>query len=401
MRGSLTRHGVVLTVALALFAALLSIFALWTPASGAATVPTGFEDSPFAGGLQGPTAMEFAPDGRLFVAEIGGTIRVVDNGTLLGEPFVTIPDVDAEGGRGVQGLTFDPQFSVNHFVYVHYTQAGTDGEPSHNRIVRFKADVAGGKPNTAQEDGTGTPIFEMGDLGRSTKHNGGHIHFGNDGKLYIPVGDNKRDRFGPILNTMKLTNLFGKVLRIDADGSIPTDNPFLDATTGKNGAIYARGFRNPFSFAVEPTPSGKIYINDVGEQTWEEINNLKAGANYGWPRYEGSNGGARFRSPIFAYKHDKLPNTPPATSGCAITGGTFYYPPAGAGMPFPDEYRGDYLFADFCNGWIRNLDADTGRVSGFARGARSPVDLKVGPDGGLYYLEVGGSVRVIRPSPGG
>jgi glucose/arabinose dehydrogenase len=402
MPDSLTRHRAVPTVALALFAALLSILVLWTPVSGAATVPTGFEDSEFAGGLRGPTAMEFAPDGRLFVAEIGGTIRVVDNGTLREEPFVTIPDVDAEGGRGVQGLTFDPQFSTNHFVYVHYTQAGTAGERSHNRIVRFTADAANGEPNTAEEvDGIGKPIFEMGDLGLSTKHNGGHIHFGNDGKLYIPVGDNKRDRYGPILNTMKLTNLFGKVLRINADGSIPPDNPFLESTTGKNGAIYARGFRNPFSFAVEPAPSNVIYINDVGEQRWEEINNLKAGANYGWPRYEGPNGGARFEKPIFAYKHDKLPNTPPATSGCAITGGTFYYPPAGASTPFPDAYQGDYLFADFCNGWIRNLDADTGRVSGFARGARSPVDLKVGPDGSLYYLEVGGSVRVIRANTGG
>lgn len=401
MSGSLTRHRMVLIVALALFAALLSIFVLWTPASGAA-VPTGFKNSEFASGLQGPTAMEFAPDGRLFVAEIGGTIRVIDNGTLLEEPFVTIPDVDAEGGRGVQGLTFDPQFSTNHFVYVHYTQAGTDGEPSHNRIVRFTADTTNGKPNTAEEvDGIGEPIFELGDLGGSAKHNGGHIHFGNDDKLYIPVGDNKRDRFGPILNTMKLTNLFGKVLRINADGSIPTDNPFLDRTTGENGAIYARGFRNPFSFAVEPAPSNRIYINDVGEQTWEEINNLKAGANYGWPRYEGFQGGAKFKKPIFAYKHDNIPNTPPATSGCAITGGTFYYPPAGASTPFPDRFQGDYLFADFCNGWIRNLDADTGRVRGFASGARSPVDLKVGPDGGLYYLEVGGSVKVIQPSTGG
>ena len=402
MSGSPTRHRVVLILASALFAALLSIFVLWTPASGAATVPTGFEDSEFAAGLQGPTAMEFAPDGRLFVAEIGGTIRVIENGTLLEEPFVTIPNVDARGGRGVQGLTFDPVFSVNHLVYVHYTQAGADGEPSHNRIVRFTADVDGGKPNTAKEDdGIGESVFEMGDLGRSTKHNGGHIHFGNDGKLYIPVGHNKRDRFGPILNTMKLTNLFGKVLRINPDGSIPPDNPFLDATTGENGAIYARGFRNPFSFAVEPAPLGEIFINDVGEQRWEEINSLKAGANYGWPRYEGPNGGARFEKPIFAYKHDGLPNTPPATLGCAITAGTFYYPPPGASTPFPDEYQGDYLFADFCNGWIRNRDAETERVRSFAGGARSPVDLKVGPDGGLYYLEVGGSVRVIRPSTGG
>jgi glucose/arabinose dehydrogenase len=399
MLGSLTGHRMVLVIALALFAGLLSIFVLWTPASGAATVPSGFQDSEVVRGLDRPTAMEFAPDGRLFVAEIGGTIRVIEDGTLLSEPFVTIPNVDARGGRGVQGLTFDPNFSTNHFVYVHYTQQGSDENPSHNRIVRFTADVEHGNPNVAAEQ-DGISIFELDNLGSSTKHNGGHIQFGSDDKLYVPVGDNKRDRYGPILNTLKLNNLFGKVLRINADGSIPSDNPFFDQTTGKNKAIWARGFRNPFSLAVEPASPNRIYINDVGEQTWEEINELKAGANYGWPRHEGFQGGANFEEPIFAYKHDDLPHTPHATSGCAITGGTFYYPPASASTPFPAEYEGDYFFADFCNGWIRKLDAADGEsVSGFARGASSPVDLKVGPDGGLYYLELGsGSVRVIRPS---
>ncbi len=200
---------------------------------------------------------------------------------------------------------------------------------------------------------------------------------------------------------MKLNNLFGKVLRINADLSIPSDNPFYSETTGNNRAIYARGFRNPFSLAVEPAESGdRIYINDVGEQTWEEIDELKPGANYGWPRYEGFQGGARFTKPVFAYRHDALPNTPPATSGCAITAGTFY-PSAGASATFPQEYRGDYFFADLCNGWIRSYDPQTGSASGFATGTRSPVDLKVGPDGGLYYLEVGsGSVRVIRANTG-
>jgi glucose/arabinose dehydrogenase len=249
----------------------------------------------------------------------------------------------------------------------------------------------------AEADGIGDSIFELDDLGVSTKHNGGHIHFGNDGYLYIPVGDNKRDRAAPILNTLKLNNLFGKVLRIEDDGDPAPNNPFVDRTNGRNEAIYARGFRNPFSFAVEPASGNKIYINDVGEQTWEEINDLKRGANYGWPLHEGFEGGARFTKPVYVYKHDRLPHTPPATSGCAITGGTFYYPPAGASTPFPAKYQGDYFFADFCNGWIRRLNADGERVRSFASGASFPVDLKVGPDGGLYYLQQSGSVRVIRP----
>ena len=399
MHGALTRHRMILWVVLAFLAGLLAILVLWRPASGATTVLDGFQDSQVATGLQSPTAMEFAPDGRLFVAEIGGTIRIIENDTLLPDPFVTIPNVDDRGGRGVQGLTFHPNFGEGtneDYVYVHYTQDGPGDAPSHNRIVRFTASAE--DLNVAVEQGgVGFPIFELDDLGVSTKHNGGHIHFGNDGKLYIPVGDNKRDRFEPILDTMKLNNLFGKVLRINADGTIPANNPFVDRTNGNNEAVYARGFRNPFSFAVEPAPGNKIYINDVGEQTWEEINRLKRGANYGWPRYEGPEGSARFEKPIFAYKHDSLPNTPSSTSGCAITGGTFYYPPAGASTPFPAMYEGDYFFADFCNGWIRRLEADGERVRPFANGASFPVGLKVGPDGGLYYLEQSGSVRVIRP----
>lgn len=395
MLGSLFRHKRVSVVALASLAGLLSILALSNPAAGQARVPPGFEDTQFAAGLHQPTAMEFAPDGRLFVAEIGGTIRVIDaDGNLLPDPFVRIPGVDDRGGRGVLGVTFDPDFATNHFVYVHYTQNGSAEKPSHNRVVRFTAngDVA------TEPNGDGEPIFELDSLGTSTKHNGGHMHFGGDGKLYIAVGDNKRDRFAPILNTLKLTNLFGKVLRINADGSIPTDNPFYDATSGDNRAIWARGFRNPFSFAVEPAPGSRIFINDVGEQRWEEIDNLKKGANYGWPRYEGPNGGRRFAKPVYAYKHDDLPHTPPATSGCAITGGAFY--DADPSVAFPPEYQGDYFFADFCNGWIRHLDADGKGVGGFATGTNMPVDLKVGPDGGLYYLEVGGSVRVIQATTG-
>jgi glucose/arabinose dehydrogenase len=413
MLGSLTRQRMVLVVVLALLAGLSSIVVLWKPASAAATVPSGFQDSLFATGLEQVTAMEFAPDRskRLFVTEKNaGNIRVITwnqqdgTGTLLQEPFARIPNVDTQQTRGVLGLTFHPNFGngTEDYVYVHYTQK-VDGN-SHNRIVRFEADPNNPNVSTENPDGSSKiePIFELDKLGTATTHDGGHIDFGNDGYLYVPVGDNKRNKFAPILNTLKLNNLFGKVLRIEDDGDPAPDNPFLSKTTGKNQAIYAKGFRNPFSMAVEPAPGDRIYINDVGEQTWEEINNLKAGANYGWPKYEGRQGDRRFKKPVFAYKHDTLPRTPAATSGCAISGGAFYYPPGGASMPFPEEYEGDYFFQDFCNGWIRKLDADSKSVSGFASGASFPVDLKVGPDGGLYYLERGsGSVRVIRPSTSG
>jgi glucose/arabinose dehydrogenase len=394
MFGSSVRYRMVLVVALALLSGLLMIFVLSETASGASDVPAGFEQERVATGLQSPTAMEFAPDGRLFVAEKSGELRVIDfaNGGLQQRPFVDISQkVDARGERGLLGVTFHPDFDNNGFVYVYYTQEASGGIPAHNRIVRFEADG-----NTAVADSEEL-VFKLNNLSESHNHNGGAIHFGKDNMLYVAVGENRQEA-----KAQTLENLFGKMLRIEPEPrqapntNIPADNPFFDRAKGENRAIWARGLRNPFSFAVQPG-TGSIYINDVGAQRFEEINRGRAGANYGWPRYEGRDGNRRYQDPIFTYKHDDLPNSPPGTSGCAITGGTFYNPQAGAGAPFPPEYEGDYFFADFCNSWIRRLDADGKGVKGFATGANRPVDLKVGEDGNLYYLSLGsGSVYEVR-----
>lgn len=396
MLGSLVRHKTVLVIALALLAGLLPIFVAGKPAHGAGKLPSNdFKQSQVAAGLSGPTAMEFAPDGRLFVAEVGGKLRVIKDGELLEEPFVdisTFDQIDSRGGRGLLGVAFDPKFGDpanpgNDYVYLHYTQKASDGGPSHNRVVRVMADTDN-NPDVALA-GSNQDIFEMDDLGNSPKHNGGAIHFGNDGMLYIAVGDNKRNRTAQSMNTV-----LGKMLRVEPDGDIPPDNPFYDPADpeDKNGAIWAMGFRNPYTFAVQPG-TGKIHINDVGQQRWEEINVGEAGANYGWPFVEGPRD-SRFTEPIFAYRHGSGP-----TTGCAITGGAFYNPPQDASSSFPDGYLGDYFFADFCTGWIRVLDADGEGVSPFATGVNLPVDLKVSQDGSLYYLELGsGSVNKIQPS---
>ena len=391
--GLMLQHRRSLVVSLALLIATLLLFVLGKPASGAANLPNGFEESRVASGLAGPTAMEFAPDGRLFVTEKGGKLRVVDenNGGLQTEPFADVSDrISSRGERGLLGVTLDPNFSTNNFVYVYYTQNTLAGVPVHNRVVRFKADP--NNPNVA-EAGSETLIFKLDNLRKrgkgSANHNGGAIHFGTDGKLYIAAGDNKRDRTAQSMNTV-----LGKMLRINADGTIPEDNPFYDPANpgNKKGAIWAKGLRNPYTFAVQPS-TGKIHINDVGEQRWEEINLGERGANYGWPLIEGPRN-SRFTEPIFAYPHGPGPNR-----GCAITGGAFYNPPPGASSSFPPGYEGDYFFADFCRGWIRRLDAEGGGVSGFATGTNLPVDLKVGQDGSLYYLSLGsGSVFKIQPS---
>ena len=338
----------------------------------AATLPTGFTESVVANGLQNPTAMAFAPDGRLFVCLQGGQLRVIENGILLSNPFLTVP-VDANGERGLLGVAFDPNFTANHFVYVYYTAT----TPSvHNRVSRF---TANGNVAVA---GSETPILDLNNLSSATNHNGGALHFGPDGKLYIAVGENANGA-----NAQTFTNLLGKMLRINADGSIPSDNPFLSQTSGQNQAIWALGLRNPFTFTFQPSGT-RMFINDVGQNTWEEIDDGLAGSNYGWPETEGSTSDPRFRSPLYSYGHGTGPFL-----GCAITGGAFY-PNVG---PFPAAYLGKYFFAEFCGGWINRFDPATGAVQTFASGISSPVDLQVGSDGSLYYLARGSSA-VFRVS---
>ena len=344
------------------------------PGTATPAVPTGFAETLFVTGLRDPTAMAFAPDGRLFVAEQDGKLRVIKNGAMLLTPFVTVT-VDKNGERGLLGVAFDPAFASNQYVYVYYTATSPN---IHNRVSRFTAsgDIA--------VPGSERILLELDPLSTAVNHNGGAIHFGSDGKLYIAAGDNARGR-----NAEEFTNLLGKILRINSDGSIPADNPFVAITTGQNKAIWALGLRNPFTFAFQPG-STRMFINDVGQAVWEEINDGIAGSNYGWPTTEGPTADPRFRSPIFAYEHG---NTP--TTGCAITGGTFYNPPS---AQFPPSYVGDYFFADFCSGWIRKLDpADGNTVADFASGTNGPVDLDVGPDGALYYVTWSGLVgKVFR-----
>jgi glucose/arabinose dehydrogenase len=222
--------------------------------------------------------------------------------------------------------------------------------------------------------GSETLIFRLDN--QSTEiHHGGAIDFGKDGKLYIATGDNHTPT-----KAQQLTNLFGKMLRINKDGTILTDNPFYSTTSANNRAIWARGFRNPWKFAIRPG-TGTIFINDPGEDTWEEINRLKKGANYGWPKHEGPSKDPTFVSPLFAYKHGDT-----ATTGCAITGGAFYKPGT---VRFPKGYVGDYFFSDYCSGWIRKSEPSTGNASGFAIGIEKPIDLEVSKAGGLYYLSRG------------
>ena len=342
-------------------------------------MPAGFTESQWGSAMpSGATAMAFAPDGRLFVCLQSGQVRVINkDGILLANPFVRL-SVDSNGERGLLGVAFDPNFASNHYVYLYYT---VPGSPAHNRISRF---TANGNVAAANSEFV---LVDLDNLSNATNHNGGAIHFGPDGKLYAGVGENANGA-----NAQSLSNRLGKILRINSNGTIPSDNPgsfpgIAGTTSGANRAIWAVGLRNPFTFAFQPG-TARLFINDVGQGTWEEINNGVAGSNYGWPIAEGpaSPPNPNFRDPIFFYGHGSS-----STTGCAIVGGAFYNPSV---LQFPSRFVGKYFFADLCSGWIRVLDPSNNTTSNFASEISGPVDLHVGPDGALYYLTRSGVFRI-------
>jgi glucose/arabinose dehydrogenase len=350
---------------------------------GTRTQPAGFtRNQAWVTGLGDATALAQAPDGRWFVATQGGALRIVKAGALLAAPFVQLT-VDSSGERGLIGVALHPDFASNGYVYVYYTstQNGT-----HNRISRFTAsgDVA--------LAGSEAKLIDLPTLSSATNHNGGALHFGIDGKLYIGVGDNANGAQAQDRNSV-----FGKLLRVNDDGSPPSDNPFYAASTGQARAVWAYGLRNPYTFAVQPV-TGRIHINDVGENTWEEIDLGAAGANYGWPGSEGPDGVTTgITGPLFAYKHSAT--SPPGSgpggffTGIAIAGGSFY-PSSG---PFPAMYQGSYFFADFGSGFIARFDAANSAAYAFGSVSGMPVDMRTGLDGALYVLTRDSIVRFSVP----
>ncbi len=342
---------------------------LWNSEPAYGAPPAGFSDKLVAAGLYLPVAMEFSPDGRLFVSEKDGAIRIIKDGTLLADPFASLA-VNSEGERGLQGIAFDPDFASNGYVYVYYTTAS---EPVHNRVSRLTADPANPDRMLA---GSERPLLDLEAL-VTVSHNGGALEFGPDGRLYVTTGDN----YHPHL-AQSLTSRLGKILRINPDGTIPSDNPFY-GTPGAYREIWALGLRNPFSFAISST--GDMYVNDVGQDTWEEINAGSRGANFGWPLCEGRCSEPGLVDPVHTYQH------PSDDSGSSIAGGAFY-----EASQFPSEYRGSYFFGDYVQGFISRLTPEN-QEADFLADINSPVDIEVGPEGHLYYLSIGaGEVRKVQ-----
>jgi glucose/arabinose dehydrogenase len=288
-----------------------------------------------ASGLDHPTAFAFKGK-QIFVTEKStGEVKVVKpNGTVRANPYVTL-NVSANSERGLLGIAVDPQFATNPYIYVYYTTGPGalrySGSPQ-NRVSRF---------TTQSGVGTQEKILLDRIPSDAGNHNGGDIHFGFDGKLYIAVGDG-----GAFHDEAQVQNsLRGKILRINADGTIPRDNPFYNTNTGKRRSVYAYGFRNPFRFTGRE--SNETYIvADVGQNTWEEVDSLQEGANFGWNDYEGpcpannpgcnpatTNFGSTI-APIHYYNHGGSGET-----GNVIIGGAF-----AENSNYPSPYAGAYFY---------------------------------------------------------
>ena len=348
--------------------ALFFIHLFLTNTANAQTLPAGFSQV-FVGNVTNPTAMAFAPDGRLFMLEQGGTVRIVKNGIVLPQPFITL-SVNSSGERGLLGIAFDPSFSTNNFIYLYYTLSSA----ANNRISRFTAngDVA--------VAGSEVQILNLDPLSTATNHNGGTMQFGPDGKLYVGVGENANGA-----NAQNVDTYLGKILRINADGSVPAGNPFTSGSNQKQ-RLWEYGLRNPFTIAFQPG-TGRLFVNDVGQSTWEEINDASTGGkNFGWPSAEGNSSNSAYSNPIYTYSHGAA-----SGQGCAITGGTFFNPNS---TNYPSSYIGKYFYIDYCNNWIDvlTLSGTTATRSSFASGiAGNPVSIITGKDGNLYFLSRGGS----------
>ena len=339
--------------------------------SASAELPGGFEEELVVYRLNQPVAAEYSADGRLFIVEKQGRIRILKDGQLLTRPFLKL-NVDSAYERGLLGMALDLNFPTDPFVYVYRTTAGSNPQ---NVVERYTAsgDVAVLSSKLVLLDGI------RSDTG---VHNAGGLAFGPDGKLYISTGDGGLD---PGL-AQDLSSLNGKILRINPDGTVPTDNPFIGNPTARR-EIWCYGLRNPWRFAFDPM-SALLFIGDVGGDKYEEINVGRPGANFGWPIVEGPSGSSQYSDPVYFYDH--------SGRSAAVVIGTFY-----SHDKFPSKYRKRLFFADYSRDYVRTIRMDaSGRflaVDDFGVNLNSPVHLLQDPDGSLLYLSLfAGEIRRIH-----
>jgi len=343
----------------------------------------GLSDTAVVQNLASPTDFQWLPDGRLLVLEKDGRVRIVVGGALEVDPALDLTaQVDNFSQQGLLGIAVDPSFGSNGFVYLYYTFRTTPPTVPRNRISRFH--VSGNVIEPASE----TILLDNIDAA-SGENNGGALAIGPDGKLWAAPGD--AGTGGDKSQNLAPGQFSGKVLRMELDGSAAAGNPFAGDAT-KEARIWAYGFRNPYRFTFRPS-NGALFAADVGQITFEEIDVVTAGGNFGWPAAEGTlvlTPCAGCVAPVFAYDHGV---------GRAVIGGVFVMGSAYPGL------EGKYVFGDYVDSWIRFLEFDSnnapvGGAQDLATAAESPVAFRNGPDGLLYYaaIDTGRIYRINPPS---
>ncbi|MGE5215600.1 MAG: PQQ-dependent sugar dehydrogenase [Chloroflexota bacterium] len=341
-----------------LFLILLTILACGASRErlGAAAIDLNIET--MARRLDTPWAVDFAPDGRTFISERPGRIRVVEKGRLLVEPWMTL-EVTATGEAGLLGLALDPQFAKNRYVYVAYSYR-SGAFALRNRLVRLRED-----PKTAKGVFDKTLIDEVSG---ANNHDGGRVKFGPDGKLYWTTGDAQTTRYA-----QSLKSLNGKILRLNPDGTVPTDNPF------PKSYIYSYGHRNPQGLAWQ-AGSGRLYATEHGPSGFQgccrdEVNLIEPGKNYGWPEIRGDEAKKGMVSPVLH------------------AGSSETWAPSGAAFVSQGSWAGSLLFTGLRGQTLYRVVFDSNdpcKVQLFERHFPRRFgrlrDIVEGPDKALYLL---------------
>lgn len=379
---------------------ITTIFGLFATINIANAQSENYELATVVDGLNQPVGILGHSDGRLFINMRLGTIRVFENGQLLPEAFLDITEFIGEETesieQGVIGFTFDPAFDENGYFYIAYTT------PDYR--VELERYTVSDNPSIADES---SRVQLLSIQQESAVHNGGHLQFGQDGYLYMSVGDGIRSNW-EYTTAYYTDNLLGKILRLDVSQvpyTIPEDNPFVDIPTATS-EIWAYGLRNPWRFSFD-SETGDMFIGDVGWKTYEEINIIPAGVgglNFGWRFYEGNN---RVEDPIegidedglvfpsYTYQHiDKVGVLDNAPTGCGIIGGYVY-----RGELLDDLY-GKYIFSDFCVGevWALAQDGDDWIAEKISETGKQVTSIGIDFQGEIYVTTLIGDLLKLVDS---
>lgn len=352
--------------------AVMLLVSLAAPLPADARVfPPDLEETVFVAGLRRPTALAWGPDGEAWIAGKEGEVWLFRRGQPLHQ--VAALSVETDGERGVSGIAVDPDYATNRHVWVYYTTAD---DSVHNRLSRFTHG-----PEGLQDE---VVVIDFPPL-TTVFHNGGCLRFAPDGTLFVSVGDGGEPNVAP-----DPADLRGKILRIHRDGSgvmVPLPDPGFIApdlrerpeAVARYARVWASGFRNPWRFNLQPG-TGALFIGDVGETSWEEVDVGVAGGDFGWPVVEGPEppGQAGYVYPIFAYRHG-------TQASSAITGGDHARP-----GDLTPAYTGQYFFGDSSLGHLYRMALDGANrptlTELWATDVVTPVDIQFGPDGALYYV---------------